>query len=75
MVRPREYRPISGRYSQQRSNPSAYRAIRFRADDGHVSFHDHLQLATGVDPTLIGVGLFMAMIFVLWALTHLIERP
>ena len=39
-----------------------------------MSFHDQLQVATGVDPTLIGVGLFMAMIFVLWALTHLIER-
>ena len=40
-----------------------------------MDFHEQLQVATGVDPTLIGVGLFMAMGFVLWALTHLIDRP
>ena len=39
-----------------------------------MTFHEQLQVATGVDPTLIGVGLFMAMAFVLWALTHL-DRP
>ena len=39
-----------------------------------MDFHEQLQVATGVDPTLIGVGLFMAMAFVLWALTHL-DRP
>jgi hypothetical protein len=40
-----------------------------------VNFHEQLQVATGVDPTLIGVALFLAMAFVLWALTHLIDRP
>ena len=40
-----------------------------------MSFHEQLELAIGVDATLIGIGLFMAMAFVLWALTHLIERP
>ena len=40
-----------------------------------MTFHDQLQVATGVDPTLMAVGLFMAMAFVLWALTHLIDRP
>lgn len=39
-----------------------------------MDFHEQLQVATGVDPTLIGVALFMAMAFVLWALTHL-DRP
>jgi hypothetical protein len=40
-----------------------------------MSFHEQLQLATGVDATLLGVGLFVAMVFVLWALTHLVDRP
>ncbi len=40
-----------------------------------MNFHEQLQLATGVDATLLGVGLFMAMVFVLWALTHLVDRP
>jgi hypothetical protein len=40
-----------------------------------MSFHEQLQLATGLDATLLGVGLFMAMAFVLWALTHLVDRP
>jgi len=40
-----------------------------------MDFHEQLQVATGVDPTLVGVGLFMAMAFVLWTLTHLIDRP
>lgn len=40
-----------------------------------MNFHEQLQVATGLDPTLIGVALFLAMVFVLWALTHLIERP
>lgn len=40
-----------------------------------MSFHEQLQLATGVDATLLGVGLFMAMAFVLWTLTHLVDRP
>ena len=39
-----------------------------------MNFHEQLQVATGVDPTLIGVALFAAMVFVLWALTHL-DRP
>jgi len=40
-----------------------------------MNFHEQLQVATGLDPTLIGVALFLAMVFVLWALTHLIDRP
>ena len=40
-----------------------------------MSFHEQLQLATGVDATLLGVGLFVAMVFVLWTLTHLVDRP
>jgi hypothetical protein len=40
-----------------------------------MSFHEQLQLATGVDATLLGVGLFMAMAFVMWTLTHLVDRP
>ena len=40
-----------------------------------MDFHEQLQVATGMDPTLIGVGLFMAIAFVLWALTHLVDRP
>ena len=40
-----------------------------------MNFHEQLQVATGLDPTLIGVALFLAMAFVLWALTHLLERP
>ena len=40
-----------------------------------MDFHEQLQVATGMDPTLIGVGLFMAIAFVLWTLTHLIDRP
>ena len=40
-----------------------------------MNFHEQLQVATGVDPTLIGVALFLAMAFVLWAMTHLIDRP
>ena len=40
-----------------------------------MNFHEQLQVATGVDPTLIGVALFLAMVFVLWAMTHLIDRP
>jgi hypothetical protein len=43
-------------------------------DNCRVSLHEQLQLATGVDPAVIAVGLFMAMSFVLWALTSLIER-
>jgi len=39
-----------------------------------MTFHEQLQVATGVDPTLIGVGLFMAVAFFVWALTHL-DRP
>jgi hypothetical protein len=39
-----------------------------------VSLHEQLQLATGVDPAVIAIGLFMAMSFVLWALRSLIER-
>ena len=40
-----------------------------------MNFHEQLQVATGLDPTLIGVALFVAMVFVLWAMTHLIDRP
>ncbi len=40
-----------------------------------MDFHEQLQVATGMDPTVIGVGLFMAIAFVLWTLTHLIDRP
>ena len=40
-----------------------------------MNFHEQLQVATGLDPTLIGVALFLAMVFVLWAMTHLIDRP
>ena len=40
-----------------------------------MNFHEQLQVATGLDPTLIGVALFLAMAFVLWTLTHLIDRP
>ncbi|HYI66428.1 MAG TPA: hypothetical protein VEW95_05860 [Candidatus Limnocylindrales bacterium] len=40
-----------------------------------MDFHEQLQVATGMDPTLIGVGLFIAIAFVLWTLTHLIDRP
>lgn len=39
-----------------------------------MSLLEQVHVATGVDPTLVAVALFMALSFVVWALRSLLEH-